>query len=219
MFIHVPRTGGTSIEHALFPGHAFDDGPADTEHLFGLDDRGRWLQHLTASEIVEHRFLTPAEFRDTLTFSVLRNPWDRAVSSYAWKFRSSGMPFDEFASRLAEGDPMIFDAYHSPVAARQHLRPQTDYFVADDEVVVDHVLRFEDLHAEFARIGAAIRSVAPLAHLNGSVRGDYRAYYDPTTRRLIGRHYEQDIDFGRYLFERDDVRLLGSRRAAHQRRA
>ena len=88
LFVHVPRTGGTSIEAAL--GMAGDVDVEDEDRLFGrirsekyrqLGFGSDFFQHLTLREIRSLESATRS--RDYFSFAVVRNPWERAVSVYA----------------------------------------------------------------------------------------------------------------------------------------
>jgi hypothetical protein len=70
-FVHVPRTGGTSIWRAI--GR---DG-------YPKGRRGTHLQHITASRLRE---LQPWRFTDGRVFGVFRNPWERLVSLWAFLY-------------------------------------------------------------------------------------------------------------------------------------
>lgn len=86
VFLHIPKTAGTSIEQALGLY-----GPWDEENLatgFGLI-QGRdllarnlssnFLQHLSLSEL---EALFPNELTKTTLFTVVRDPWTRLLSSF-----------------------------------------------------------------------------------------------------------------------------------------
>jgi len=68
IFVHIPRTGGCSIENH-FNFKASDTWKPDT------------AQHLTLQEYSEH-FDIDKYFK----FTVVRNPWDRIISWYLWSF-------------------------------------------------------------------------------------------------------------------------------------
>jgi hypothetical protein len=88
LFIHVPKTGGTTILTLL--GLWKEERSPDLHTLFG--DLGPLdLQHLTVAQA--RQFLTPAEFAAYFKFAFVRNPWDRAVSAALWRarFRDEGV--------------------------------------------------------------------------------------------------------------------------------
>ena len=86
VFLHIPKTAGSSIEQAL---GLF--GPWQTENLdtgFGfIQSRdllarnlsSNFLQHLTLSELDA---LFPSVMREAKVFTVVRDPWQRLLSSF-----------------------------------------------------------------------------------------------------------------------------------------
>ena len=65
VYVHVPRTGGTSISEAIFDS---------------------WIDHFT---IREQLATLPADVLAMPRFTVVRNPWERALSS--WSFARLGL--------------------------------------------------------------------------------------------------------------------------------
>jgi hypothetical protein len=85
VFVHIPKTGGTSIEKAL--GLFGEWQKEDKKKLFGLIQSvnlieknylSNFLQHLSLQEIIQQQPIV----KDYYTFSFVRNPWDRMVSIY-----------------------------------------------------------------------------------------------------------------------------------------
>jgi hypothetical protein len=72
-FIHIPKTGGITIESVFGFGRTEAD-------LFGEMD-GLELAHLTAEQMMKY----VPDFRDYFSFAIVRNPWERLVSEYAWR--------------------------------------------------------------------------------------------------------------------------------------
>ncbi|MDP7221481.1 MAG: sulfotransferase family 2 domain-containing protein, partial [Arenicellales bacterium] len=127
IFIHINKTGGTSIEKAL---------RIPSEHKTALE------------KIVE---LGRANWDRRFTFAVARNPWDRVVSHYHYRVQTNQtrLADDPIAfSRwvcLAYGqqDPVYYD---NPIM----FMPQMSW-IADHNgnVLVDKTLRFETLSKDF----------------------------------------------------------------------
>jgi hypothetical protein len=205
IFVHIPRTGGTSIESAL--GLLGDWRQEDLTSMYGMitspDLKHRirataFLQHLTADEIGN---LLPLEFHVYHRFAFVRNPWDRMVSIYARMdphmqasaesagLKLIGTSFNEFLERTGDFEHV-------------HLAPQ-HRFVMDTtgQLVVDFLGRFEHLTADFAAICQRVGLQSSLPHRNASVRSDYRAYYnDDYARKTVERRYGDDIERFRYVF-------------------
>ena len=159
LFLHVPRTGGTSIEAALGMGGDLD--VEDEDRLFGrirsekyraLGLGSDFFQHLTLREV--QSLGSTSRSRDYFSFAVVRNPWDRAVSVYA---RLVAGKAGVLAERLGVNDPsgLSFEAFLELAegCAHPHLTPQVDYLVdASGKIAVDLVGRFEALGESFDEV-------------------------------------------------------------------
>jgi hypothetical protein len=173
--VHINKTGGTSIEAAL-----------DITH-----------QHHTALEIRDR--IGRQRWNDRFTFTIVRNPWDRAVSQYSWRYRTEkteAPTFDEWVKLAYEQmDPRY---YYNP----KMFMPQW-FWIADEDGrnIVDFVGRFETLREDFATICARIGHATPLPHERPSEHAHYSTYYDDASRATIARWFAVDIDRFGYSFD------------------
>jgi hypothetical protein len=204
IFVHIPRTGGTSVESAL--GLLGDVTVEDTNSMFGfITSPGlkrrlgstAFLQHLTGDQL---RSLLPDQFQSYYRFAFVRNPWDRMISTYChldahmvWQAKEAGrqLPgssFEEFLE-LSEG------------FAHAHLASQQSFlFDEKDACLVEFVGRFERLEQDFASICRKLGIRPALPRLNTSARMDYRGYYNDATRRIVEHRYGEDIERFGYRF-------------------
>ena len=204
IFVHIPRTGGTSIEVALgmhgdwrVENKATMFGQIASPELARRVASTAFLQHATASEL---RGLLPEEFGKYFRFTFVRNPWDRLVSVYSRmdphmraSAESAGLPlkgisFDEFVERTEH----FRDA---------HLDAQ-DRFVFDaaGHGLVDFIGRYERLAEDFAAVCARLGQTVDLPHRNASTHDAYRQYYSDATRKIVERRYGADIEKFGYQF-------------------
>ena len=178
VFIHINKTGGSSIEKAL----------------------GLRLDHSTALE-KRARIGYPA-WESRFTFAFVRNPWDKVLSHYTYRMRAGhtnlgARPVD-FPTwvRLAYGDR---DPYY--VDTPKMFMPQRRWITdAAGTIIVDHVGRFERLHEDFDEICARIGRSAELPHLKASSHGDYRSAYDAATADIVRAAFTEDIEEFGYGF-------------------
>jgi len=80
--IHIPKTAGTAIEGFF---HRIGDMQWGRESWVGQEKKnGRWYeyQHLSMQEL---RSLAGSPFPDHASFAVVRDPYTRLVSDYAWR--------------------------------------------------------------------------------------------------------------------------------------
>ena len=202
-FVHIPKTGGSSIEAAL--GLFHDWREENRAAMFGLIQSpelkkhrfvSHFLQHLTVPELA---LLIP-DIQSFFLFAFVRNPWQRFVSSYSntdphlcqeaekQGLQLRGLSFKEFVYRCEEIEHV-------------HLLEQYK-FITDSQgkVLVDFVGHFESLEADFQKVCRRLGLDRTLPHLNRSEHRAYRSYYDAETRTVIARRYQADIELFGYAF-------------------
>ena len=196
LFVHIPKTGGNSIQKILEP-HSEDRIVAldaqDGRERFEV--RGRFTAHKHATLADYHKRLPPALFADLFKFCAVRNPWSRAISFYftprRWMKRGLD-PYwsrDEFVALLPQMPAMV-----------EHLKIAGQIQAMDG--IVRHETLAEQLQPLLERIGLDI-DASRLPHLNRSQAGDYRAYYDadPDLVDVVARRYREDISHFGYRYE------------------
>lgn len=219
LFVHVPKTGGQSIEQ-FFMDRLGLDWDADRERLLlqANDDPARGtekLAHLSAGEYVACGHLSQPEYDSLYTFSFVRNPWQRIVSEYLYRNYFQHRSFADFVlNKLPR--PGRDDKY-------RHVMPQYDMLHdRDGRLLVDFVGRFENLQGDFdnvcARLGIAEstlphrnpsdkasrnlrRRIRNIVWFNGeNARRHWRDYYDERTRAAVAELYGRDIETFGYAF-------------------
>jgi chondroitin 4-sulfotransferase 11 len=135
---------------------------------------------------------SPAE-REYFVFSVVRNPFDKAIS--AWKYLKAvrNRPLIE----VLENPPRAGFAY------RHMFRPQKALLCRPDgSLIVNDLIRYESLQSDFDRICDKLgKSRQLLPHLNASERDkDYRAYFDKPARKLAEALFADDLKAFHYGF-------------------
>lgn len=175
-FVHIPKTGGSSITSMLAP-HLDKTSPTDG---FGW----QCAFHKTP---MHYRFTrVPANF---FSFTFVRNPWDWLVSMY-----------DSGACKRWFQKPDTFQTFIE--LACSNPEPQLRWFTRLDEIKVDHVARFENFEAEcgyiFQRIGLEINEIPHcLERFN---RPHYRDWYSAETRTRVAEGFREDIRKFNYKF-------------------
>ncbi len=178
VFIHINKTGGSSIEKAL----------------------GIGLDHSTALE--KYQQLGAKAWNGKFTFTMVRNPWDKVVSHYHYRVRTNQtglaehtLPFSEWLQRCyVDRDPRYYDQPRMFMPQRQWLVNE------NDELMVEFIGRFENLEQDFATICQRLGVNATLGHAKPSSRGSYRQYYDADSEALIREHFAEDLQLFGYEF-------------------
>lgn len=205
LFVHIPKTGGTSIEHALGmfrPWHIEDRqtlfGLIQSPDLLALGLKTGFLQHLSCNEIRE---ILSAEYQDGLrTFSWIRNPWDRFLSLYSKRDPHMLQQASLLGLDLASLDFSSFiDAVEDFEHA--HLQPQC-HFITDElgKIKIDFLGRFERFSQDFSALTDMLGIDITIAHHNQSMHAQYRDVYSSADQLKVARRYAQDIDMFGYSF-------------------
>lgn len=201
VFIHIPRTGGTTLKQILGMGNIPESG------------KKKPSEHLTYKEILS--FLGENEMRQSFVFSFVRNPWDRILSEYIWrKNETSGMEFKHMST---------FDDFVKFVYAKtqggfketlldSHLATQCSYLFDNNRLIKTNFLgKFENFENEAKEIFSYFKiQTNHVPRLDSSFDGrifvpktkslNYKKYYNDETKRTIGKIYQIDIDTLKYTF-------------------
>ena len=198
IFVHIPKTGGTSMALALEARAMKDDIMlGDTpkavkrrHRVKGTASRGRLWKHSTLSDI--DGLVSPEEIAACFCFTLVRNPWDRMVSYYHWLQAQS---FDHSAVRLAQS--LDFSAFvcHPQTEASFRASTAASYMTdATGQVRADAYIRLEHLDTDLEPLQNHLGFALNLGHTNASERkSDWRSYYSPKIAEKVGRICADDV--------------------------
>lgn len=207
IFVHIPKTAGTSVEAALgMHGEKRDVGimpyrnqAPDSEHLYG-----RHLTHLSALAI-KAKLNGSGAFDAYFKFTIVRHPWERLVSALAWREQKWAygvtLTVAEFERLFWESYSQVLASRATPVAGTAYLLPQSSFVCDTDEtLMVDFVARYETLEADWQIICDRLGVRLPLPVRMRSHHRPYRDYYTDETRQLVAHLYARDVSLFEYDF-------------------
>ncbi|MBP0483834.1 sulfotransferase family 2 domain-containing protein [Sagittula salina] len=200
IFVHIPKTGGTSMASALEARAMRGDILiGDTPKAKKRRPRVKKLQAQAAGRLWKHSTLKDiegvvgeSEVRDYFVFTFVRNPWDRMVSYYHWL---RAQTFDHSQVRLAQ--MMTFGDFvkHPFTAQAMTFNPYSSY-VQDwtGEGRCNQYIRLEHWRNDMDLLEDHLGFVPGIGHLNRSVRHpDYRMYYTDQTAEVVDRICREDV--------------------------
>jgi len=209
IFVHVPKTAGTAMTAALEP---YGVGATRTLWRRALRwlplreaaDRAYFRKHETAAAMQAK--LGPEVFRRFHRFTVVRNPFDHAVSHYEYlkEFRNPAKAARFAAMSFAEYLDWRMTARGLFVPSFSVLPDQAHWLVdRTGGLLVDRVLRFETLAADFAALADALGlpgvTMARINPTRAKVAGRALAsYYDDATLASVRTLYARDFDLFGY---------------------
>ena len=136
-----------------------------------------------------------------VTCAVVRNPWDRVVSAWAYEKKN---PLKMFRRFERTPPPPSFDEFVRNLSSYSLVdrvwftwaTPQKEWIPNG----VTYLLRFETLEEDFKQIQTAFGCSAPLKRVNTSDHTDYRSYYTPETQAIVAELFKEDIELFAYTF-------------------
>jgi hypothetical protein len=130
--------------------------------------------------------------RDYFVFAVVRNPFDRAVSS--WRYLPAVRRLSLY--RALKTCPRSDYDLHS-----HFTRPQVETLRESGRIVPDALIRFENLQADFDVVCDQIgKPRVALPVVNASKRDDYLSAFDWKARRLAESIFRDDLAAFGYEF-------------------
>lgn len=174
IFIHVPKTAGTAMEHMWFVGGN---------------------SHASASHLVPQ---APHYF----SWGFVRNPYDRLLSVYTslmqhskpGKWLPADMSFQDFVQLLPEKKPAVCHVW--PQARF--------LCWSNGSVAVDFVGRFEQLQSDWLKVCRRLSISGPnrpLQRRNTSNHDEWRSCYTPEMAAIVADLYRVDFETFGYPLE------------------
>ena len=203
LFIHIPKTAGTSVEESLY---------------YYQDFKYHHLVHGCALQFKQ--YLNDDFFDELFKFTFLRNPWDLQVSCWRYFVRNHGvdMEFNEYIEwkfngsiedmkdRLPKDNPnvnitLLRNGFYI------HRTPLT-YFLIDEKgnYLVDYLGSLERLQEHYDVVTNKLGlEYTYLPHINVSVQREdspsYKDYYNEKSIEIVRSRFALDILMYGYSFE------------------
>jgi hypothetical protein len=183
IFIHIPKTAGTSIARTLFN--------AGSRHV----------------PCVEYEKANRGKFGRYFKFAFVRNPWDRLFSAYHF-LKSGGLASHDRA--WAENNLVGYHNFEqfvhewvnqTNICSWVHFRPQLDFLTdSDGQVAMDYLGRYERIDADFELICKKLRISALLPKSNDGNHDHYSKAYSSEMIEIVGNAYSKDVGLLSYSF-------------------
>ena len=212
LFIHIPKTGGSSIEKYFSRKFKI---PLHNKSLFGFDtykiiDITSSLQHMTYQQILKYK-KNVIDFNNIQIIATVRNPYNRIISDLLWfcgvnraknsKINALKLEINPNSSR--EEVYEIIKKYVLSDDMDNHNKPQ-HIFVTDNNnelIPCIVVMRTETLKTDMHNLG--YEDFDDHINSNKKKKRDYLDYLNNDSLKLINDFY--DLDFRLFKYKKIDV--------------
>ena len=195
IFVHVPKTGGTSI-------HKFLKIPKQASALWGnereiriLFNNRKFVLHHAPIGYIKHMY--PEIFDDYFKFGFVRNPYDRVISEYRWHHRKEENRPEEV------NDVVYFSKWIREFYEKDnidHKCTQKCILYYNDVLLMDKVYKYEDFQESIEEIKLMLG--APeliMEHHNKSERQvDKEKLLNEENKEFIYNKFKEDFDTFEY---------------------
>ncbi|MCF8055254.1 MAG: sulfotransferase family protein [Desulfocapsa sp.] len=203
IFIHIGKTGGTSIaktlcqlidsdlEETKYNKEIINSIGNNDNHGLHIDHTGNLnCKHVAANDL--KKIIGDEIWQEYFIFSFVRNPYDRLLSMYSMftqykEFKNhpwNNYPsFQSFLNSIVSGETIIGDnPYHRCLTGD------------NDKLLVDFIGKFESLQESFNEVCSTIGlPQTELPHETSSTHKPYRNYYTPQAMEMVYKINKKDF--------------------------
>jgi hypothetical protein len=195
LFIHIPKTGGSSLEkyfNVKFNIPLNKNSLMSTEDIREFSDKheiNSSLQHLTYNTIIKYKDFFKIDETNIKIITIVRNPYDKLMSDlfYLKKINISSTKeevYEKIKIYLQEN----YD---------NHITPQYKFITNDNENLIDDImiLHTETLNDDMLKLGYKDFNIK--MNMNPNVV-NYQDYLNEDSIKLINEIYKKDFEILNY---------------------
>lgn len=207
IFFHIPRTGGTSVEHVLRPYSNFLYRHDIIYNFFASyiheQPKLSFFQSHTKAINVQEK-ISQKRYDSYTKFAVCRNPFDWLASVYFFSLKSikeNKENFKELHSVVQDSED--FKAFCKKICETNNSGFQKLFVTNNDkELIVDHIIHFENLDEGFNKIAKVLDLEIKLQKINSSDRKQkWQSLYTPEILEMVYQSYKEDFIFFNYSLD------------------
>lgn len=196
IFFHIPKTAGTSVECWLGRSRPISSA-LDCEKLLGFDAaEDCFLNHVLPEKVLKR--IGEEAFEACFRFSVVRNPFARAVSVYHYMYEQNEQRFGSFVDYIRALPALLQETGPLTRRLEPHI-PQVRYTRLEGVDCCHEIVRFEQLPGSLQPVARRLGISRPLPFENAyrhPTRGcrPVSGFYTPDTARMLVDLYAEDFD-------------------------
>uniref|UniRef100_A0A6C0LJ38 Sulfotransferase domain-containing protein n=1 Tax=viral metagenome TaxID=1070528 RepID=A0A6C0LJ38_9ZZZZ len=197
LFIHIPKTGGSSVE--FYFSNKFDVPLNNNSLYLFIDDEIKLtknilvtssLQHLTYNQMIQNNHLFNIDFNDIKIITIVRNPYKRIISDLFYLEKINSTTSSEEAFDIIN-DYLVSDDVDN------HNIPQYKFIIDENNKIISNIsiLKTETLTNNMNDLGYADFDRHDNVNIN---KVNYFDYLNNKSIEVINDFYHLDFVFFNY---------------------
>ena len=216
MYIHLPKAGGLFIERVLKKFYGFETikfGRNDHDEFnenknlqksTNFKIKPKMMLHLRNKGLIRYHEcdecpVTKEEFETFYKFTIVRNPYDRIVSSFNYLKKTEMINNSTFDKHIFEEETVSdYSYFHSFISQYDHL------LSSDNKIHINYIGKFENLNEELCTIlkNIGISEIKHKDYLSENVivntsnenKIPYTDYYNEECLQKINTYFKNDFE-------------------------
>ena len=200
LFIHVPKTGGSSVEKYF---EKKINKKLSKELLYSKEEKFNGLhsyQHMTYSEILINKELLKINLNnETFIFAVVRNPYERIISELFFRKMIKKCSSPKYVEK------QIINYLKSNETYDNHKTPQYFFIIYENGMINNNIkiIKTENLNNDMKNIGFTdFENIEELKTHRNNV--DYYNYLNNNSIKIINEYYLLDF----IIFDYDQINII-----------
>ena len=213
IFVHIPKTAGSSIEQKLGWFDKLEWGVQDHRTIREIEPKPKTdiyydiFHHLcnlkpgkayNEISVLKNQPLSHRQYKNYFKFSFVRNPWSRVFSWYKNVMRDERQRLSKgISAEISFKDFMLNYGEHWALKSQFHWLENSK-----GEIPFDFIGRYEDLNEDFGfvcdQLGIKDKTLPELLKANNP---KYSLAFDSDLIDIVHKRYDKEIDYFRYKFE------------------
>ena len=196
LFIHIPKTGGTSFEKYMCNNYNFKLNVntlhnLDTFNIFGNISINSSLQHMTYQTIMRNKNIFKIDTNNLKIITIVRNPYEKIISDL---FFNKMITIDSSANDVYD----IIIKYIANKYLDNHNAPQYLFVTDSNKQLIPNItiLHTETLTNDMIHLGYANFNYHNHKNQNSNI--DYYKYLNDKSIKLINEYYKYDFKLFNY---------------------